>query len=153
MMKGMRTKIFPRSGWYLLVALLSLGDGVGRLDCKQAWRHEHSPYRLDEMNYCREKLPAAMAAIGCRLSYVKEAFFIAGRVQVDAVLYSAKEQAAQTVLWKSIAKEGHGICFAPVFAIFPDLNRRATHLSRQFDQARIVQVTTVAQEYLVVLRH
>ena len=72
------------------------------------------------------------------MSDVKEAFFIARGIQIDAPFDPAKKQAAEGVFGKAVAKVKHGVCFAPVFTIFPDLNRGAAHLLCQFDQARVV---------------
>ena len=56
------------------------------------------------------------------MRYVEEAFFITSGVQIDATFNSAKEHASETVVGKSIAKIEHGVCFAPILTIFPNLD-------------------------------
>ena len=72
------------------------------------------------------------------MSNVKEAFFIARGIQIAASFEPAEEQTTESVFRKSVTKIKHGVGFAPVFTIFPNLNGSAAHFSRQFNQARIV---------------
>src|SRR5262249_28923021 len=86
-------------------------------------------------------------------SNVEEALFIVFRVEIDAVPDPAKQRTAQTIVSYSVAQVHHCVGFAPVLAVFPNLNRRATNLIGNLDQLRIIGIAAVSQKDLVVLRN
>ena len=63
-----------------------------------------------------------------------------------------EERATKIVFGDPVAKVGHRVCFAPVFAIFPDLNWRTANFLSEFQQPRVIWISAIAQKDLVVLR-
>src|SRR4030095_5197801 len=98
-------------------------------------------------------LPAADLPSGCSRSCdFEKTWFVIFGVEIHAMANLGEERATKIILGNPVAKVGHRVRFAPVFAIFPDLNWRAANLLSEFQQSRVVCISAVAQKDLVVLR-
>src|SRR6266487_3233282 len=94
--------------------------------------------------------PTASISDALRLSDFSKTVLVVLRVFFDSPLDLVEELAVKGLLGNSVAEVEHCICFAPVLTILPKLNRVATHLLRQFDQPRIVNIVAVAEKDLIV---
>lgn len=74
-------------------------------------------------------LPTAELGRWTRVRDVDEALLIRLGVEIDAVPDAAEQRTTHAVFGDTIAQVEHGVCFAPIFTIFPDRNRSATHLA------------------------
>src|ERR1044071_8748971 len=98
-------------------------------------------------------LPAADLSTWRRFGYLEEARLVVLGVEIDTVSDLAEQRAAQSIVCHSVAQVHHRVDFAPVLAVFPDLNGSAANLVSKFNQLRIVWIAAIAQEYFVVLRN
>src|SRR5438132_691229 len=100
-----------------------------------------------------QSFPTTRVNRALRLRDFRKTLFIALCVLLDSLFDLSKEAAVKFFFRYPIAKKHHGICFSPILAVLPNLDRIATHLLRQLDQLRIVYVVTVAKKDLVVNRN
>src|SRR6185369_17459605 len=97
--------------------------------------------------------PAARRCSALRFSDLGESRFVILGVLIDGLLYLSKQTAVILFVRNSITQVEHRVGFAPIFAVFPDFNRFATHLMLEFHQPRIFYVVTVMKKNLVVDRN
>ena len=69
------------------------------------------------------------------------------------MLNLAEQPAVEFFFRDSIAEKEHCVCFAPVFAVFPNLHWVAANFLGDVDQTRVVHVVAVAEKYLVIDGH
>src|SRR5205809_1920290 len=108
---------------------------------------------IGEIASLAQSSPAARIRRALRLGNLRETLFVTFRILLDGPLDLIEELAVKPLLVDSVAEKKHGIRLSPIFAIFPNLHRVATHLQSQFLQPRIPGVVPVAEKYLVVDRH
>src|SRR5437667_1167026 len=83
----------------------------------------------------------------------RKALFIIFRVFFNRAFDFCEQATMKLFFLYAVAQKEHCVCFSPILAVLPNLDRIAANLLRNFHEPRVVNVVTVAEKDFIVDWH
>src|SRR5437016_5872511 len=97
--------------------------------------------------------PTAGVDSALLLRDLRKALFIIFRVFFKRAFDFCEQATMKLFFLYAVAQKEHCVCFSPILAILPNLDRIAANLLRNFYEPGIVNVVAVAEKDVIVDRH